>query len=589
MERPRWDRIQEIYYSTLSVSESERNKFIDSQCDSDPVLVEEVSSLLEAEKSSGDFLNQPIFELGLRVIYGNAEHSAEQYLDELIGTILEKRYRIEKELGRGGIGAVYLGRDLRLHNRAVAVKVLLPESLQAPYLVRRFKQETEALSRIDHPGVVQVLTADELADGKLYIVMQYIEGVNLRSQISSEGMDFERAASILKQVGSALDYVHGKGIFHRDLKPENIMLQTLTGGSEFVKIVDFGIAKVQDSVVAPSTINEAPIGTVIYMSPEQLRGERAGAASDIFSMALVAFEMLTGRRPFNPGTAPQLLELQRAGVRVMPADLRPGLSTQAQTVILRGLSFESEDRYQTAGSFGEALASALIAGPAKAPIRKSKRASKWSLVTAALLLFVLTLATLAGFYILLPYKQGPEQVSKSVRSFSYWLTVQKVRDGRNYQEPFQSSGEEVFENGYKFRINVSSTETGYLYVLEEGLPEADGAPLTMLYPTPSRSNAFVSNQPVHTNWNRFRGQPGTDRVWIIWSTSLVSELETAKDEAFEDEKAVLANANSIRAVRELLTKYSESKPDSIKESSAPMIQVRGAGDVLVKLLLLEHK
>ena len=588
MERPRWDRIQEIYYSTLSVGESERRTFIDSQCDSDSVLVEEVSSLLEAEKSNGDFLNAPIFELGLKVINGNAKHSAESYLDELIGTIVEKRYRIEKELGRGGIGAVYLGRDLRLHNRKVAVKVLLPESLQAPYLVKRFKQEAEALSRIDHPGVVHVLTADELADGKLYIVMQYVEGVNLSSQISNEGMDFERAASILKQVGSALDYVHEKGICHRDLKPENIMLQTLTRGSEFVKIVDFGIAKVQGSVVAPSTINEAPIGTVIYMSPEQLRGERASAASDIFSMALVAFEMLTGRRPFNPGTAPQLLELQRAGVRVMPADLRPGLSTQAQAVILRGLSFESEDRYQTAGSFGDALAAALIAEPNKSHIRKSKRASKWPLVIAASLLLVIAVATLAGFYILRP-KLGAEQVSKSVRSFSYWLTVQKVRDGRNYQEPFQSSGAEVFQNGNKFRINVSSTETGYLYVLQEGLPEADGATLTMLYPTPSSSNAFVSSQPVHTNWNRFRGQPGTVSVWIIWSTSLVSELETAKNEAFENEKAVLANANSIRAVRELLTKYSESKPDSIKERSAPMIQVRGAGDVLVTLLLLEHK
>ncbi|HKO59702.1 MAG TPA: serine/threonine-protein kinase, partial [Pyrinomonadaceae bacterium] len=281
MERTLWDRIQEIYYSALTIGESERPAFIVTECDSDPFVIKEVTSLLNAEKSTGDFLHQPIFELGLRLIDG----AAEQSLDQLIGTIIDKRYRIVKKLGRGGIGAVYLAHDLRLHNKPVAVKVLLPESLQAPYLIRRFKQEAEALSRINHPGVVDVITAGELADGKLYIVMQYVEGVTLRSQMAAEGMDFERVASFIRQVGAALHRIHEKGIFHRDLKPENIMLQTFTDGSEFVKLVDFGIAKVQDSLVAPSTINEAPIGTVIYMSPEQLRGEKAGAASDIFSMA----------------------------------------------------------------------------------------------------------------------------------------------------------------------------------------------------------------------------------------------------------------------------------------------------------------
>src|SRR6202022_1724477 len=133
-------------------------------------------------------------------------------------------------------------------------------------VLKKFRQEVEALARIDHPGVVSVLGAGELPDGKPYIGMQYVSGVTLRSQIPPEGMNLERTAVILKQIGAALDDVHEKGILHRDLKPENIMLQVLKGGTELVKIVDFGIAKVKDSVVAPSTVNEAPVGTILYMS-----------------------------------------------------------------------------------------------------------------------------------------------------------------------------------------------------------------------------------------------------------------------------------------------------------------------------------
>jgi serine/threonine protein kinase len=634
VERPLWDRIQEIYYSTLPIGESERRTFVVTACDSDPFLVQEVTSLLEADKSSGDFLRFPVFELGLKIITSDSgnltENSASSMSDPLIGSTIDGRYLVEKELGRGGIGAVYLARDLSLHNRPVVIKTLLPAALRTPYVVTKFRQEVEALCRIDHPGVVSVLSAGELPNGKLFIGMQYIKGMTLRSQIPSEGMDLERAASILKQVGAALDDVHEKGIFHRDLKPENIMLQTLTGGTEFVKIVDFGIAKVKDSVVAPSTINEAPVGTVLYMSPEQLRGEKVGAVSDIYSTALIAFEMLTGRRPFNPTSGPQLLEMHRAGVRVMPTDLRPSLPTEAQAIILRALSFEPKDRYQTASSFGDELWSALIGDRERPPrntsrdektrastlddgklsgsvlpparnagvvieqmtnpdLRQWKPAFKWPLVVAASLLFVVGIAALARFYIFSSNQQAAASVSKPQRSFSYWLTVQKMRDGRNYQDPFQSSGQEIFESGYKFRLNVFSPEPGYLYVLNEGAPEADGTTLTMLYPTPSRNNAFVSSQPVHTNWNRFRGQPGTENMWIIWSASQVSELETAKTETFENDKGALTNANTIRAVKAFLAKHVEPKAESAKDTNAQQTHVRGTGEVVVKLAQLEHR
>ncbi|MGH9961614.1 MAG: serine/threonine protein kinase, partial [Pyrinomonadaceae bacterium] len=282
--------------------------------------------------------------------------------DELVGTTVDGRYKIVNKLGSGGVGAVYLTRDLKLHDKPVLVKVLLEKSLQDDWVLQKFQQEKEALARVDHPGVVGILDTGELPDGKPYIVMQYVDGMSLLDAIKAkpEGMDLERAALIVKQAGAALSAVHEKKIYHRDLKPENIMLQKLARGDEQVKIVDFGIAKVKESLVAPNTITgAATAGTIIYMSPEQLHGDRVTAASDIYSLGVIAYEMVTGRRPFNPDTVAHLSDMQREGVRVKPTDLRPRLPEEAQATILKALAFNPAGRYQNAGEFGEALARAL--------------------------------------------------------------------------------------------------------------------------------------------------------------------------------------------------------------------------------------
>src|SRR6266567_5622242 len=275
---------------------------------------------------------------------------------DLSGLTLDNRYFIEKELGRGGVGAVYLARDRKLHDKRVVIKVLLDKSLQNSWVVQKFQQEKEALARVDHPGVVGILDTGELPDGKPYIVMQFIDGVTLRSQITQQGMPLDRAADIIKQIGRALGAAHDKGIFHRDLKPENIMLQSYGAGEEQVKIIDFGIAKLKDSIVAPSTMTGATAGTVAYMAPEQLGGRPVSAATDIFAMGAIAYEMVTGRKPFNPETGFELLEMQRAGVRVHPLDLRPALPGDAEWVMLRALSFDPKDRFQSAREFGDGLA-----------------------------------------------------------------------------------------------------------------------------------------------------------------------------------------------------------------------------------------
>jgi serine/threonine protein kinase len=280
--------------------------------------------------------------------------------DPLIGVLLDHRYLIKRKLGHGGFGVVYLAFDEKMMSRPVVVKALLDTKIDHEWSVRKFKQEMEALARIDHPSIVGIFDSGQLADGKPYIVMQYVDGVSLRTLITTEGMAFDRAGNIIRQIGKALGAAHERGILHRDLKPENIMVQTLEDGDEQVKVIDFGVAKVKNSVVSASTAGDQTVGTAAYMSPEQLSAGTVSPASDVYCFAVIAYEILTGRRPNNPDSAFQLLELQRSGLRIKPRDLRPNLSEAAESMILRALSFDPKDRYERARDFGDSLSGVLL-------------------------------------------------------------------------------------------------------------------------------------------------------------------------------------------------------------------------------------
>lgn len=611
MERPLWDRIQEIYHLALAVPRSERSAFLADACNNDQLLMREVASLLRADDAADGFLESPVFELGLKVISNSNQNYGTILVtkpgENLVGTTIDGRYFVESQLSRGGMGKVYLARDMTLHHRRVVIKVLLEASLDNPYVVTKFRQEVEALSRIDHPNVVSVLGEGKLSEGKPYIVMQYVDGLTLRSQILSDGMDLDRAGLILKQIGAALDYVHEQRIFHRDLKPENILLQSLTGGTEWVKVVDFGIAKVKDSVVAPSTANKISVGTVRYMSPEQLRGgEGITAASDIYSMGVIAYEMITGRRPFNPSSAPDLLEMCRNGVRLNPIDLRPNLSTEARAILLRALSYEPAARYQNAGEFGDQLARALmghertpVPPPPRPVVPQPTRLGRY--LAGALLVVLVGIAI--GIYLnwgdsvpprtLGALEQHPSpQPSSPERSFNYWLNVQKMRDGKPHDEPFLSSGRDIFETSYKFRLNVSSPDPGFLYLFNEGPPTPSGTSFTILYPTPSTNHGAATlgaSQPVKTNWNTFEGEAGIENFWIVWSASLVPELEAAKAAAFKHPEGGLTGDTLVATKKFLMTKRDEVKTRYTTNNDIHQTNVRGNGDLLVRMVEFQHR
>jgi len=556
----------------------------------------------------------------------------------LIGQTIDERYVIESAIGQGGVGAVYLARDRKLHDKRVVIKILLDRSLQNEWVVQKFQQEKEALARVDHPGVVGILDTGELPDGKAYLVMQFIDGVTLRSQVKPEGMPLARAAEIIKQIGRALSAAHERGIFHRDLKPENIMLQSFGRGEEQVKIIDFGIAKLKDSLVAPSTVTGATAGTVAYMAPEQLAGKSISAATDIFALGAIAYEIVTGRKPFNPETGFELLEMQRSGVRVQPRDLRPALSTEANEVILRALKFAPAERFQTARDFGEVLAQSLDEESGTLDQNPAAQVPATQLLTsanpAARQTGDLSSKTIAGRYepakvdtlqqpsFIPAVTDDPEPSRRGTfvgiaivlllvvgaaagtliwkreaifggreRSLTYSLTVQKMRDGKPFQTEFESSGQEIFENGWKFRMNFDSQQDGYLYLLNEGPASANSSTYNVLFPeskTNSGSPQVTAGRKLQTDWMRFDEQQGTEKFWMVWSASPVRELEAVIEVINDRDLGEIKDPAKARAVRDFLNQHATTKPEVSKDSAKKQSVIKGKGNVLVNSIELEH-
>jgi serine/threonine protein kinase len=670
----------------------------------------------------------------------------------LIGMTLGGRYLVERELGRGGMGAVYLARDKpELHSRPVVVKVLLEEAMKNELVVSKFYQEIESLTRLDDPGVIGIFDAGRLDDGTPYLVMQYVEGTTLRAAMKPEGMDLGQAAAIIRQLGRSIAAAHEAGILHRDLKPENIMLRQTKSGEQQAKIIDFGIAKVKNSLSGPSPVTGLTVGTIGYMSPEQLSAKPLTPASDIYSLGVIAYEMVTGRRPFTPDSMFQLLEMQRAGVRVKPGDLRPSVPEAAQQVLLKALAFDPNDRYQDARQLGEDLArtlageaetlelpisslakpeqstavgeeetllsagqsindgrrmnphvfisyssgdkktadaicasleraglscwiaprnilpgknwgEAIIDGisqsrvmvlvlsakanessqvmrevdravhknvpiipfriedvpPSKAlelylsaahwldaytpPLSKHleylentvrsiidkseidvdrpqgivsngfwSRTRRWWLVSGAL---VLLMAIIAGAIMI---------ATRSQRSLIYSLTVQKMSGGQPVAGELESTGRELFGNGWRFRVNVTPSQAGSLYLLDEGPVNYN-----VLFPTPANNNSVAqlsANQTMHTGWYFFDENTGTEKVWIIWSAQPLAELDAIFKDAAQH-KLEIRDSQQIKTVRDILTRYGAT--ETVVDNSRKLATIKGRGDVLISPLALEH-
>lgn len=719
--------------------------------------------------------------------------------EALIGSMLDGRYLVKRKLGQGGFGVVYLASDEKMMSRPVVVKCLHDAETANEWSVKKFRQEMEALARIDHPSIVGVFDSGQLPDGKPYIVMQYVDGCSLRTLITPEGMDFWRAANIIRQIGRALTTAHDRGILHRDLKPENIMVQTLGDGEEQVKIIDFGIAKVKNSVVSSTSAGDRTVGTIAYMSPEQLSAGPISTASDVYCFAVIAYEMLTGRRPANPESAYQLLEMQRSGVRVKPVDLRPGLPELAQAVILKGLAFDPKARHQRARDFADLLSSVLVGddeqtvlqaptdqtptvrdqeltvqapetahvlfmdivgyskmlideqptclqtlqaivgktedfgraqrtqqlirlptgdgialvffGDPEAPVRCaleisralkecpevqlrmglhsglvyrtsdintnlnvaggginiaqrvmdcgdaghiliSKRVAddlgqlaRWAsqlhdigetevkhgvrvhlfnlysdelgnpaipeklkpaparfssqrtAPIAAIVILAALLGAVALFTLKPRWASGPAVTPPVVapplreQSLTYWLTVQKTARDKLTGEPFESAGQEIFGNGWRFRFNLQPAQNGALYLLNEGPGIDNKIEYNVLFPNPADNSGvpgLAANQKLDAGWFRFVDKTGVEKLWVIWLSQSASDLDAIFRDAI-NHGGVIADSGQIATVQNYLKQYESQRPEVIPYKAQKRTLVKGKGDLVVSLIELSHE
>ena len=274
--------------------------------------------------------------------------------------------RIEAELGRGGMGVVYRATQLRLE-RPVALKVMSPELARDERFRQRFERESRLAASIDHPHVIPIYEADEERE-RLYLVMRYVPGPDLGQLIRREGrLTPARAARITAQVASALDAAHGNGLIHRDIKPANVLIAS-EGQSEHAYLSDFGLTKRLSSETG-ITRTGVFLGTVDYVAPEQLRGERIDARADTYSLAGLLFHALTGEVPFPRDDDMAKMFAHGQSEPPKPSTLVPGLGTQFDRVIARGMAKDPTERYLSAGDLGRAALAAAQGGQSTQPER----------------------------------------------------------------------------------------------------------------------------------------------------------------------------------------------------------------------------
>ena len=260
--------------------------------------------------------------------------------DKYVGKMLDNRYEVLDRIGVGGMAVVYKALDHRL-NRYVAVKILKDDYAVDEDFRRRFHTEARAVAMLSHPNIVTVYDVSRTQDVN-YILMELIEGITLKQYMQKRGqLSWKEALHFSMQISKALIHAHSRGIIHRDIKPHNIMI--LKDGS--VKVADFGIARL---TATPNTLTQQTLGSVHYISPEQAKGSNIDARTDIYSLGVVMYEMLTGRLPFEGENAVSIAIQHISSIPLMPREINPDIPVGMETITMKAMNPDLEKRYQYA-------------------------------------------------------------------------------------------------------------------------------------------------------------------------------------------------------------------------------------------------
>ena len=647
MQPERWQQISGIFKSALAMEPEERAAYVAAECGADDALRREVEQLIEShhQAEKENFIDSPaVAEVAPLLVSENSD--AEVTTDRLEAGQQLSHYRIIQKVGAGGMGEVYLAEDTLL-DRTVALKILPADVASDKSRMQRFKQEAKLASSLNQPNILTIFEFGD-TDSLHFIASEYVDGATLREYLRGRQLKLPEIIDISTQVVAALDAAHEAKIVHRDIKPENIMVRRR---DLVVKVLDFGLAKLtekaptQSSAQSNSEVNTAllvrtmpgtVVGTINYMSPEQAQGSHVDERTDLWSTGVVLYEMVAGRMPFagvtSSHTVVDILEkepqpLASFGARDVPPEL--------QRIVSKSLAKNADERYQTAkdmlidlrnlkrrleldveiersispdwGTQSATTGKNVIpatesteAGRSTVEPSESTRVHRRKLFAATAVMLVLV----AGLIVAASWSRfrrstvvgpAPASVAVSERKLSYWMTVQKYRNGRPFENPFRLAGEINFEKDYRVRLSVSSPQPGYLYILNEGPSGAEGAySFVVLFPSSTANDGLsylAANQRVEIpeqGWFTFDAEQGTEKLWLVFSANAVPDLEALKRFANKKDHGLINDAALRARVQEFLGAHSGAKATIEKDDELKQTTLTVADAILVHPIKLEH-
>ena len=535
-------------------------------------------------------------------------------------------YVVLDALGAGGMGEVYLANDTRL-DRTVALKVLSEEVSSDHRRMQRFRQEAKIASSLNQPNILTIYEFAEV-DGLTFLATEFIDGETLRAYLQHKRLKVGEILDIAIQVLAALDAAHEAHIVHRDIKPENVMIRKR---DRVVKVLDFGLAKATaerkesgfgEAATEFKTAPHVLMGTINYMSPEQAQAQTVDVRTDVWSTGVMIYEMVSGLMPFKGATVShtivQIIEkdpvpLTQFQKRKAPAEL--------QRIVSKALAKSPEERYQTAKDMlidlrslkkrldleaeidrtsTPGLARQTIASEEDRESEEEGRRPQQKRVLA-IAMVAMVIATVGIFAFSMwrasrarttPAPAVAPPVPVEERTLTYSITVQKFRDGKEYEKPFTLPGEIIFEADYEIRVQVRTPQPGYLYIYNEGPPEGSApAQLVVLFPTETankQSSLLAANQVVQipeVSRFRFDKDQGTEKVWLVFSADPIPELEAigAADPSTQGE---ITDPARNKVIQEFLSKNSAQKPTVEKDDKQTIL--KSTGKLLIYAIKLAH-
>lgn len=614
----RKERIKELLDQAAKISRDEREAFLARECNGDDAMKREIEELLAADENSPHLAKPVAFRLGNE--------------DETLGKVLGGRYVIRKKLGNGAMGQVYLAEDTDIPNLKFAIKIF----------EQGFAKEVEALARINSENVVRIITTGKTNDGRPFMVMEYLTGRTLAELLNERGrLAHAEIAQLMRILCEAVTELHetkteqqAQGIIHRDLKPSNVMVE-LRKNRWKVKLFDLGVARLPSPLMSKSTSGHAPQGTPLYMAPEQFHGEAmadlgcqrkspkelVSPQTDIYSLGVIAYEMLTGQHPFHDAVnfhnvATKQLEKRYEEVLRQDNETPPA----AREAVLKAMAFCPEQRQQKAEEFGEQLANALTTIPS---LPEPPKAKYW--MTAALVLLMLLGGALLTWFLVdgsrvaegnrvvansngnssrtanVDRAGGNDDMGKNMPGsgpgstiradeleIAYWITTQQKQNEQLVGEPKIITVQDNFINGSHVKVYVKSKERGHLYLINDS-PSARGSSLQILFPVPKRNDGkseIAPDQQVEAFSGDMGKIDGTEHLWIVWSAEKKPLLEGLSKYANNTYKGKVSDPADIGATRSFLAKFKQA--DAENDPQNQRVVLRSEAGIIVKELLLKH-